>query len=358
VSVAFKPLLFINPKNAALRVALVIWVFAIMLANMSAALAGRASILQSVPASIPLIALGVGLTLLLTRLRIGLQRLSSVSAFVLTFGALILAAGFQMAVDLYYYRWLSITIFPDWQDWAAQLTPMRFVTTGTVYLWLFGLAFTLLWALGVYDVARNNAARAEMSEALALRLQLDPHFMINTLNAVASLIGTGRGREAEDMTCRLTAFLRSSLKSDPTALVPLDEEIDTIEAYLAIEQVRSGDRLRVRIDISEEAGPAPVPNFILQPLAENAVKYGVAVSRAPVEIGITAAVADGHLRVTVANRRLAPEPYPADVPPPDSSRIGLANVRQRLVLAYGTAASLETRTLPDGYEAEIRLPVR
>ncbi|WP_158703112.1 sensor histidine kinase [Allosphingosinicella vermicomposti] len=263
----------------------------------------------------------------------------------------------QTVIDLYYYRWLSLTLFPDWQFWATNLAPMRFVTAGFIYLWLFGLAFTLLWALGLYDVSRINAVRASASEAAALRLQLNPHFMVNALGAITSLIGTGRLREAEEVTSRLTDFLRQSLTSDPTALISLEEELATAEAYLRIEQVRSGDRLDVEITMPDALTDAAVPNFILQPLVENAVKYGVIPARAPVRITIDCGRDGEQLRISVINRRIGEDA--AHDPPTmnvTSRGVGLDNIRKRLALAYGADAGLATEPLAEGYRAEIWLP--
>lgn len=231
-------------------------------------------------------------------------------------------------------------------------------TAGLLYLWLFGLAFTLLWALGIYDTSRINAIRASASEALALRLQLNPHFMVNTLNAIAGLIATGRPAEAEQMTCRLADFLRSSLTADPTAHVPLEDEIATVEAYLEIERVRCGERLRITIAMPDDLADAGVPNFILQPLVENAIKYGVAPHRQNVTVAIECAAEEGRLRLRVEDRIEGAVPPPANRAHPPSTGVGLANVSKRLALDYGSEASLFTERLEDGFRAEIRLPLK
>ncbi|HEY6917473.1 MAG TPA: histidine kinase, partial [Allosphingosinicella sp.] len=194
-------------------------------------------------------------------------------------------------------------------------------------------------------------------EALALRLQLNPHFMVNTLNAIAGLIATRRPAEAEQMTCRLADFLRSSLTADPTAHVPLEDEIATVEAYLEIERVRCGERLRIAITIPDELADAGVPNFILQPLVENAIKYGVAPHRLNVTVTIDCAVEEGRLRLRVEDRIEGAAPTAGSRAHPPSTGVGLANVGKRLALDYGGDASLFTERLENGFRAEIRLPL-
>jgi two-component system LytT family sensor kinase len=188
---------------------------------------------------------------------------------------------------------------------------------------------------------------------MALRLQLDPQFLFNTLNSISSLVTLARNDEAQRMLDALGDFLRASLNSDPTADVTLDEEIDTIDAYLGIESIRFGERLAIAIDIAPGLNDMAVPNFILQPLVENAVKHGVAATRGPATLTIAATREDAVLVLSVTNTRSAEaelgEPRPG-------TGIGLANIRQRLEIRYDDAASLETGPVENGWRAEIRLP--
>ena len=123
------------------------------------------------------------------------------------------------------------------------------------------------------------AREAQEAQLRALRYQINPHFLFNTLNSLSSLVLTKRTETAEQMLMNLSTFFRATLSADPTADVPLEEEIKLQRLYLDIEQIRFPDRLTVEIDVPDELLDARVPVLILQPVIENAVKYGVARSR-------------------------------------------------------------------------------
>ena len=350
--------------SAALRPVLVIWGFGYLLVEIFAVLLGRSSPGTNLLSSIPLFAVGVGLTLLLDRTRLRLHDSSPLSRWLLMGMAIIAATAVHTAVDLHWLKWLALTVAPDWQEWALNLGRQRVFTVGLLYLWTFCLALTLLWAAGVSNAAQASAARASAfeasshrAEAAALRLQLNPHFLFNAMNSVSSLVALDRKAEAEAMIGQLCDFLRASLASDPMADVALADEIDTIDAYLGIEAARFGDRLEVDIDVPDEAMGAQVPNFILQPLVENAIKHGVSAARGRATIRIGAAREGDMLVLRVVNQA---EPGRAgddsDERTMDRRGIGLSNIRQRLAIGYGDRARLETGAIPGGYSAVIRLP--
>ncbi|MDO6414915.1 histidine kinase [Sphingomonas sp. BIUV-7] len=202
------------------------------------------------------------------------------------------------------------------------------------------------------DLARAEAAAAE-AKAVALRLQLNPHFVFNTLNSISSLIVTRRIDDAEEMLGRLAEFLRQSLTSDPNGLVPLDEELATAETYLEIEAVRFGDRMLVELHCPAALSQIAVPNYILQPLVENAVKYGVARSTCPVTVRVIAERHEGRLRIQVLDDA---QPS-AEAHPAAGFGIGVDNIGQRLTARYGDAASITTERGAKGYAATIILPI-
>jgi len=194
---------------------------------------------------------------------------------------------------------------------------------------------------------------AQLAQLTALRFQLNPHFLFNTLNAISSMIVTRRNAEAEQMTERLSSFLRASLASDPMEMVPLEEEFALIEEYLDIETVRFEERLLVDIQCSPEAASLPVPSFLLQPLAENAVKYGVSPSPEPVRVQIDARCEGNALVIRVADDgRFAHETSGRA-----GTGVGLSNVRRRLEAVYGARSALETRVMDPGFAAVIRIPI-
>jgi hypothetical protein len=167
-----------------------------------------------------------------------------------------------------------------------------------------------------------------------LRYQLQPHFLFNALNSLRALIGDDPGR-ARDMVTELSGFLRYSLLPAGTADVPLSDELASVRRYLAIEQVRFENRLHVRFDVDAESETRRVPSFLLHPLAENAIKYGVRTSPGPMDLVVAAKVQHECLVIEIANtgRWLGNDAEPSD-PVERGAGVGLSNVRQRLERLY------------------------
>ena len=226
--------------------------------------------------------------------------------------------------------------------------------------YFFLITWTALYlALSFAHTGRNAERRAaaferaaQLSELRALRYQLNPHFLFNTLNSLSALVMTGRRDEAESMILNLATFYRSSLTSDPSGDVPLADEIAVQRLYLDIESVRFPDRLSVTIDIPLELENAAVPGLILQPLVENAIKHGVARSSMPVAIRLSARAEGEQLLLSVTDDAPATDRNVA------SGGIGQANVRDRLFARYGASAHVLTQQRPQGgYEAQISFPM-
>jgi len=229
-------------------------------------------------------------------------------------------------------------------------------------------AFTLLaWSVLYFVIKRDDALAIERERALraeslasqarldALRFQLQPHFLFNSLNAISTLVAEGRSNEASKMLSRLSDFLRLVLDAPDADTVPLAEEIDFAERYLAIERVRFGDRLEVRIEAADETLGTRVPALLLQPIVENAVRHGIALRELGGRVEIVAARAGGELLLTVSDRSLGSA---NGAPPgaPSGERIGLANLRERLTRLYGEAHCFQVETDEWGTRVEIALP--
>jgi hypothetical protein len=239
---------------------------------------------------------------------------------------------------------------------VVNMTVSNFIS----FSWLYGLLGT------IYVILHTNAAMRERDRQLAearslaqtaqltaLRLQLNPHFLFNTLNAISSLIVTGRNKDGEAMLSKLCGFLRTALMSDGRGTIPLGEELETLQTYLEIETVRFGDRLTVDFDCPDALSELPVPNFILQPLVENAIKHAVAPTSRPVIVRVAARREGQDLILSVADNGGRAGARPAS----GGTGVGLANTRRRLEVLYGPQARLETMDHLDGYLAIIRLPV-
>ena len=347
-------------RGTALGPTVVIWTFGYILVDFIAFLIGRTPPGLMLAASIPMFALGVSQTLTLNWLRTNDQPAGLLLRWPLLLIAIAAAMALQTLFDVYWLRWLALHVQPAWQEWALDLSLQRLLGVAFLYLWTFCLALTLLWAMRASGLAEASSARAATAEAAAakavaaaLRLQLNPHFLFNTLNSISSLVTLGRREEAEEMIQRLADFLRASLNSDPMEDVPLSHEIETIEAYLDLEAARFGERLSISIEIAPDAEAAQVPNFILQPLVENAIKHGVSALKGRADLSVEATRENGQVVLSVFNT--SPDGEESSRPR-TSTGIGLSNSRQRLAQRYGKGARLETGAVEDGYRATIWLP--
>lgn len=231
------------------------------------------------------------------------------------------------------------------------------------------LAVVVGWNLvDTYRRERERDLRASQLEARlaearlrALQTQLHPHFLFNTLHAISTLMH--RDVEAADrMLARLSDLLRLTLENAGTQEVRLKEELDFLEQYLEIERTRFGDRLTVELEVDPDTLDAMVPNLILQPLVENAIRHGVAPRAEPGWIGLRTTRRAGELRVTIEDDGPGlPKggPLALAASPGASGGVGLANCRARLRQLYGADARLELGTAPEGgLRVSLRIPYR
>jgi sensor histidine kinase YesM len=271
---------------------------------------------------------------------------------------------------------LEVPVLVSLRMLPALDRPMSFVTD----LWLL-LPYDLhggilrYWAvIGLQALFRSNQqARRREREALelkihssqlaeqltsaqlsALKMQLHPHFLFNTLGAIMVLVHQARAREAETMLSRLSDLLRHTLDDVEAQEVPLWRELDFLRLYLSIEQVRFEDRLRVRIDAGPDVSDALVPHMALQPIVENAVRHGLGQSEEPVLIHVLVSRGNGHLTLTVTDDGPG---CPTSVF--EEKGIGLTNTRNRLKRLYGAAAALSAENrVPHGVQVTMTLPYR
>lgn len=223
--------------------------------------------------------------------------------------------------------------------------------------WLHGsvrVAIVLTLTIGLfitfYEMTRARAAQASTQAQLAsLESRVQPHFLFNTLNSIAALIHDDP-KGAERMTTQLASLMRTSLDQQAMPLVPLDDELKTVRDYLAIEQVRFGERLRYAFDVPDAARAFRVPRLSVQTLVENAVKYAVSPRREGATLRIAAAIEQRDVVITVSD----------DGPGFDASALpqghGLSLLRERLELLFSGKGQLTIVSGANGTRAAFRVP--
>lgn len=241
---------------------------------------------------------------------------------------------------------------------TVQVNP----ATVAIYSIFNGAVFMFVWSalyFGYHIFERYRRSEVERwqlqstvkeAELRALKSQINPHFIFNSLNSLRALIDENPARARAAVT-QLANLLRYSLKAGQLETVPLEDELRVVDDYLALEQVRHEDRLRVRLTVSAAAAAAAVPPMLVQTLVENAVKFGIAPRREGGEIVLEADCVGGELRLLVRNPGTLGNRS-------GSTGLGLRNAAQRLRLLYGVRGRLELREETSGVVvAELRLPV-
>jgi len=227
----------------------------------------------------------------------------------------------------------------------------------TGYL-LYAGYVVFFYAVNYYNTLKEKIKReSEMkmlvrdAELNALKSQINPHFLFNSLNSISSLT-MSKPEKAQEMVINLSSFMRYSLQHSREEKVTLKDELDHIKLYLGIEKIRFGKKLNPVFNIQEECLKAKIPNMILQPLFENAIKYGVYEATEPVSIIMTCCQEPNFFKITIENEY---DPYTKKS---KGEGIGLRNIRQRLELIYGNPALLRVTDLKTSFKIELMLPLK
>jgi len=255
-------------------------------------------------------------------------------------------------------------LFNPWNNrrWPTFLDTWTTTLTFQVltFLIVYALILTVTYLVDARDsMARQITETARLNEELskaqlaALRRQIEPHFMYNALNSIAGLVRDQRHDAAVSMIVGLSEFLRRSAEDSHRAQVALREEVEYLQRYLDIQKVRFGERLQVSVDIPAELLRAQVPNLLLQPLVENAIKHGISKRVAGGNVRVAGACNNGNLHLSVYNDGPSP---PADWEA-TSTGVGIANLRTRLRILHGRESELQLkRANPGGVEVVVTLP--
>lgn len=257
-------------------------------------------------------------------------------------------SAFELSLEELLYRWMHV--------FHSAPGHLRYIVGRSVIMGLhggildYGIVLGLQWGVLYYQRYRERSQEvlqiqlraSELQSQLvsaqlnALKMQLQPHFLFNTLNAITVLVRQHRSRDAEQMLGHLSDLLRGVLEDMDTQEVSLRRELEYLQFYLSIEQVRFADRLRVEIAADPVTEEASVPQLILQPLVENAIRHGIGRSSSAGRISIRVANIEGRMEIRVEDD--GPGLAPGSC---WDQGIGLANTRARLEQLYGEKASLE-----------------
>lgn len=342
----------IERRKAVFRLAVAYWVAVFLSTSVLWAIAGTDPV-ESAPGKLASIAfalvLTTGMTMLLRRtLGWPLWRQVAV-AFALSLAATPVSA----AVDHLIY---IVCVYPQPAPFEIREFAFGMIFGMSLFFGWCCLYLVLCYSFALAEGERRMAALREealSAQMRALAYQVNPHFLFNTLNAMAGLIEEGANAPARGMVLKLSGFLRKTLTLDPMQDIPLREELALQSDYLAVESTRFSDRMKVSFSVDEEASNVRVPPLILQPIFENAVKYGVGATRGPVEIALWAERLGDVLVVTVENDTLAAEAGEM----PSGMGIGLRNVADRIATHFGGAATLSSGYIrPGRFAVRLTLP--
>jgi LytS/YehU family sensor histidine kinase len=253
-------------------------------------------------------------------------------------------------------KWSLIYLFQDnaeYHSFVENSMPIRFVFS--LLTLSFVSVINWLWSVleeqNIQEVRRNEAEQLVKEAELAkLRQQLQPHFLFNSLNSISALAGS-RPDEARKMIQQLSDFLRGTLKKDEQQTVSLKEELDHLKLYLEIEKVRFGHRLNIEMNIEEESLKGQIPPLLLQPIVENAIKFGLYGTIDAITVSIDAKLHQGGLVVEIKN------PFEGETQ--SSGRgtgFGLSSVQRRLFLLYSRNDLLNTEKKENTFITRLKIP--
>jgi LytS/YehU family sensor histidine kinase len=272
---------------------------------------------------------------------------------VVLFASWCVALGWRVIINSSYEHWVEPAAMAG-EPWYGIF--MGAISSTYLILCWSGLYFGIKYYEALQEQRESMlraAALAQEAQVKMLRYQLNPHFLFNTLNAISTLILDGQGKIANQAVGRLSDFLRYTLDQDPMKKVTLRQELDALNLYLGIEQLRFGDRLKLEFDIDEDATRALVPSLILQPLVENSLKYAVAPREEGGRLRIEAREDAGCLRLVVQDDGPG---LPVGVELGAGRGVGFRNTRERLAVLYGEQQKLAVRFSRPGLRLEISLP--
>ena len=275
------------------------------------------------------------------------------SAVITVYGLVValVISGITVGTEFETLKWVLGTDNEPYRAWLKETLTVRFL-----FIWIFNSWVATISALrknitsldSRFQQQTDAATLLKEAELFKLRQQLQPHFLYNSLNSINALINIAPER-AQEMIGKLSDFLRSSVKRESEETLPITEELLYIQSYLAIESVRFGDRLQVHFE-KEYTDDAVIPPFLLQPILENAIKFGLYGRTGTVCITMHIVLDGPLLTITVVN------PYDPDTQPPRGTGFGLEGVKRRLYLLYARTDLLETSGDKENFTTILKIP--
>ncbi len=299
------------------------------------------------------------------------QALGSARRIVLSYGVLLL---FILPLQLIFVVKLFLAESDQSVSWDAIQTQILVIDRYSSLLRLSSIT-AVFFAVLIVKIWQRSQARdmaweqeradnfslrlqLEQQRLLALRAQLEPHFMFNALNAISALVLTGNKENALDGISGLSELLRYALSASEKNSVKLSEELVFVHDYLALQKLRYGARLQIKIEGANEAiREIDCPPLLLQPLVENALRHDLDCHQNASDILLSFNQQESHLLIRISNPLHLAEGEPGDKVGNPGAGLGLRNTRARLQLAYGAQASLQTSVVNGRFQVELRLPL-
>lgn len=264
----------------------------------------------------------------------------------------LIAATIIVLLWMYIGAVLVKLFYPGIEKWLDETVVMRLVGGYMMYIGFVIFFYAVNYYFAFKEKSKNEIklkALVKEAELHALKSQINPHFLFNSLNSISSLTMSDPGR-AQEMVINLSQLMRYSLKHDQDEKVSFEQELENNKLYLAIEKVRFGKKLNPVFAIEPSCLKARIPNMILQPLYENAIKYGVYEATEPVDVITHCRAFDNMLEVTISNT------FDKDVISKKGEGIGLRNIRDRLQVIYGNPHLLKIVNKDNEFTVTLTIP--
>lgn len=260
------------------------------------------------------------------------------------------------SIIVFLWIYLGMVIYkmfmPIEEDWLSKVLPLKIFGGYVLYIIFVVFFYAIVYYQNFKEKVRKESELKSLvkeAELHALKSQINPHFLFNSLNSISSLTMSDP-QKAQEMVINLSSLMRYSLKFNQNERVPLSTEIDNIKLYLQIEKVRFGSKLNPVFNLENDSLKSLVPNMILQPLFENAIKYGVYEATEPVDIITCTRIIDDFVEITISNS------YDPEVVHKKGEGIGLRNIRDRLKVIFNNPGLLKIKDFNNTFTVTLLIP--